>query len=50
MTVPFIFLRRMPFLAPILDYTDPLFALVMTPGFYLNYIEVADQDTTRGSL
>jgi len=34
----------MPFLAQILDNADPLFALVTAPDFYLNPIEVADQD------
>jgi len=34
---------RMPFLAPNLDNADPLFALVITPGFDLQHVEVADQ-------
>jgi len=37
------------FLAPILDNDDPLFALVITPGFYLHHVEVADQDLANGS-
>jgi len=35
---------------PTLDDTDPLFALVMKPGFYLHHIEVADQDPAFSSL
>jgi len=40
----------MPFLAPTLDNVNPLFVLVMTPGFYLLHVEVADQDPASGSL
>jgi len=40
----------MPFLAPTLDNTDPLFALAITPGFYLHHVEVADQDPASGYL
>jgi len=32
-----------------LDNTDLFFALVMTPGFYLRHIEVADQDPASGN-
>jgi len=39
-----IFIDRMPFLEPSLDNADPLFALVITPGFYIHHVEVADQD------
>jgi len=35
MTQLFISIGQMPFLAPMLDNADPLFALVITPGFYL---------------
>jgi len=38
------------FLAPTLDSADPLFALVTTPGFYLNRVKVADQDPASNSL
>jgi len=48
MTVLFICIGRMPFLAPTLDNADPLFALVFTSGFYLHDIEVADQDPASG--
>jgi len=40
----------MPFLAPSLDIVDLLFTLVVTPGFYLHHMEVADQDPASGSL
>jgi len=40
----------MSFLTPTLDNADPLFALVVTPGFYQHHVEVADQDPARGSL
>jgi len=40
----------MPFLAPNLDNTDPLFARLITPGFDLHNIELVDQDPTCGSL
>jgi len=32
----------MPFLAPTLDNANPLFTLVITPGFYMH--QVANQD------
>jgi len=38
------------FLEPTLDNADPLFALVITRGFYLHHVEVADQDPASGSL
>jgi len=44
MTVLFISIGRMSFLAPIFDNADQLFALVITPSFYLHHIEVVDQD------
>jgi len=41
----------MPFLAPTLDINaDPLFALVIAPGFYLHHVVVVDQDPASGSL
>jgi len=43
MTGFFTFIDRMPFLAPTVDNADLLFALVLTPGFYLHHIEVAGQ-------
>jgi len=39
--VLFISIGQMLFLAPILDSADPLFALVITPGFYLHHVVVA---------
>jgi len=48
--VPFIFIGRMPFLAQTLDNADPLFAQMITPGFYLHHVEVVDQDPASGSL
>jgi len=38
------------YLAPTLNDADPLFALVITPSFYLRNIEVVDQDPASGSL
>jgi len=38
MPVLFISIGRMPVLAPTLDNADPLFALVVTPGFYLHEV------------
>jgi len=35
-------------LALTLDNTDPLFALVLTPGVYLHHVEVPDQDPATG--
>jgi len=32
------------------DNADPLFAVVIKPGFYLHCVEVADQDIARDSL
>jgi len=54
-------LARMPLLTPTLDNADPLHTLmitlsgadrnlVITPGFYLHQVEVADQDPVSGSL
>jgi len=48
--VLFIFIGRMPFLASSLDNADPPFALVITLGFYLHHVEVADQDPSSVSL
>jgi len=31
-------------------FTDPLLALVMTPGFYLHHLEVTDQEAASGNL
>jgi len=50
MAVLFIYIDRMPFLAQTFDNADRLFALVITPGFYLHHVEVVDQDQTSGSL
>jgi len=50
LTVTFIFIGWMLFVAPTLDYADPLFALLIyTPDFFLHQVEVADQDPARGS-
>jgi len=48
--VLFISIGQMPFLLPTLDNADPLFALVITAGFYLHHVEVADQDPASGSV
>jgi len=50
MAVLFISIDRMSFLAPTLDNADPLFVLVTTPGIYLHYVEVVDQNPASGSL
>jgi len=50
LAVLFISIDRMPFLAPTLDNADPLFALVITAGFYLHHVEVADQDQASGNV
>jgi len=50
MAVLFISVDGMPFLVPTLDNADPLSALVITPGFYLHHVDVADQDQASGSL
>jgi len=44
LAVLFISLGRMPALAPTLGNDDPLFALVITPSFYLPHVELADHD------
>jgi len=50
MAVLFIYIGHMAFLAPNLDIADPLFApVVTTPRFYLQHLEVADQDPASGS-
>jgi len=49
--VLFISIGRMPFLAPTLDNTDPLFALVVHQvSIDLHHLEVVDQDPASGSL
>jgi len=41
----------MPFLAPTLDINaDPLFALVIAPGFYLHHVEVVDRDPASAGI
>jgi len=50
MAVVFISIDRMPILVPTLDNADPLFALMITSGFYLHHVEVADQDSASSSL
>jgi len=40
----------MPFLAQTLDNADPLFALVIAPGFYLHHVGVADKNIASGDL
>jgi len=50
MAVLFIYIGRMPFLTPTLDNAEPLFALVLIPGFFLHQVEVADQQPASGSL
>jgi len=49
MAVLFISIDRMPFMAPTLENADPLFTLVITPGFYLHYIEVMNENPASGS-
>jgi len=44
MIVLYISISGMTFLKITLDNADPLFALVITPGFYLHHVEVADQN------
>jgi len=46
MAALFIFMAPTPYLASTLDNADPLFALVLTPGFYLYHVEVAEKDKT----
>jgi len=40
----------MPLLESTLDDPGPFFALVITLGFYLHHVEVADEDPASGSL
>jgi len=40
----FFSINEMHFLAPTLDNADPLFAVVIMPGFYMNQVELADLD------
>jgi len=49
MAVLLISIDRMPFLMPPFDNADPLFTLVITPGFYQHHVEVVDQDPVSGS-
>jgi len=46
----FVSIGWMPFLTPSLDYADPIFSLVIAPGFHQHYIKVADLDPARSSL
>jgi len=48
--MPFVFIVRMPFPPLTVDNAYPLFALLITPGFYLNDVEVADKDPAYDSL
>jgi len=48
--VLFIFIDRMPFLTPTFDNADPLFALLITLGFYLQHVQVACQDPALVSV
>jgi len=50
MTVLFTSIGRTGFEAPTLDNVDLLFALVITSGFYLHHVEVADQHPATDSL
>jgi len=43
-----IFIGQITFLTPSLDNHDPLFAQMITPGFYLHPVDVADQDPATG--
>jgi len=38
-----------PCLVPTLDNADPQFDLVITTGFYLHHVDVADHDPAKGS-
>jgi len=42
MTVLFISIARMPFLAPTIDNADPFFTLVITTDFYLHHVKMTD--------
>jgi len=44
MTVLFISIGGMPFMATTLDIADSLFAIVITPGFYLHHVQMADRN------
>jgi len=53
LTFVFIFIEWMAwmsFLASTLYDDDLFFALMITPGYYLDHAEVADQDSASGSL
>jgi len=47
MAVLYISIRWMPFPGSTPDKADPLFALVIAPGFCLHHIKVADEDPTQ---
>jgi len=41
----------MPILTPTIDNVDPLIAqVVIPPGFYLQQVEVVEQDSASGSV
>jgi len=46
----YLFLTRMSFLASTLYNADPLFTLVIAPGFFLHHVEAMDQDRASDSL
>jgi len=46
----FISIVRIPFLATSLDNAESLFVLVISPGFHLYHVEVADRDPASGIL
>jgi len=48
--VLFMSIGRMPYLAPTLENADSRYALVITPDFYLQHVEMVDQDPASGSL
>jgi len=50
MTILFISIHQIPFLTSTVDNADTLFALVITPGFYLHHVEVVDQYPVIGNL
>jgi len=50
MAALFIYISWMPLLALTLDNVDPLFALVIAPGFYVHHLRVMNQDAASDSL
>jgi len=50
MAILFLSICLLPFLTSKIDNPDPLFALVITPGFYLHPVDVADQDPASDRL